>query len=85
MSMIESIEADIVYNCDLCGERFNSVDDAQKHSQKAHPELALNNDSDRGLWTSTPAEDKEDERVVDAILLHEMRQRAASLLELSKM
>jgi hypothetical protein len=49
MSMIESIEADIVYNCDLCGERFNSVDDAQKHSQKAHPELALNDDSDRGL------------------------------------
>ena len=58
--MIESIEADIVYNCDQCGERFNSVEDAQDHSRKVHPELALNNDSDRGSWTTTPVENKEE-------------------------
>lgn len=48
MSMIESVEADISFVCDLCGERFNSEDEAQIHNQKVHP-VVLNDDTDRGL------------------------------------
>ena len=62
--MIESIEAEIAYKCDLCGELFNSAEDAQNHNQKSHPESGLKDDTDRGLWTSTPAEDREEERAV---------------------
>lgn len=49
MSMIETIEAEIAYKCDLCGELFNSAEDAQNHNQKVHPESGLKDDSDRGL------------------------------------
>jgi hypothetical protein len=49
MSMIESVEAEIAYKCDLCGELFNSPAEAQNHNQMAHPESGLKDDSDRGL------------------------------------
>jgi uncharacterized C2H2 Zn-finger protein len=49
MSMIESIEAEIAYKCDLCGELFNSAEDAQNHNQKSHPASGLKDDTDRGL------------------------------------
>jgi formylmethanofuran dehydrogenase subunit E len=35
--MMEAIEAEIAYKCDLCGELFNSPDDAQDHNEKVHP------------------------------------------------
>lgn len=60
--MIESIEAETAYKCDLCGQLFNSADDAQNHNEKAHPGSALKDDSYRELRTSTPAEDREEER-----------------------
>ena len=44
----ESNEVEIAYKCDICGE-FNSTEDAQNHSQNAHPESGLKDDSDRGL------------------------------------
>ena len=47
--MIESIEAEIAYKCDLCGELFNSAEDAQNHNQKSHQESGLKDDTDRGL------------------------------------
>ena len=49
MSMIEAVEADIAYKCDICGERFNSEDEVPNHNQKVHPVPVLNDDSDRGL------------------------------------
>lgn len=49
MSMIETVEAEIAYKCDLCGEIFNSPADAENHNKVAHPESALKDDSDRGL------------------------------------
>lgn len=49
MSMIESVEAEIAYKCDLCGEIFNSSEDAEDHNKEAHPESELKDDSDRGL------------------------------------
>ena len=45
----ETIEADVEYKCDLCEERFSTVSDAMNHSQKNHPELSENDNSDRGL------------------------------------
>lgn len=60
--MIETVEAEIAYKCDLCGEIFNSPADAENHNKEAHPESELKGDSDRGLWTATPAEDREEER-----------------------
>ena len=47
--MSEVIEAEIAYKCDVCGELFNSPDDAQDHSQNAHAKSGLTDDSDRGL------------------------------------
>ena len=46
--MSEAIEAEIAYKCDVCGELFNSPDDAQRHNQNAHAESGLKDDSDRG-------------------------------------
>ena len=46
MSTKESIEAEIMYTCDTCGTRFNTVDDARTHSSKAHKEQG---GSDKGL------------------------------------
>lgn len=61
--MSETIVAEIVYKCDLCGELFNSADDAaQNHYQKAHPEPAEFKLQVTG--TSTPAEEREEERSV---------------------
>lgn len=81
----ETIEGNVQYQCDLCEERFKSVSDALNHSQENHPELSENENSDRGLWTNTPAEDEEERRAVNAIHLHEVRQSAAKLSQLSKM
>lgn len=47
--MQEVIEAEIAYKCDVCGELFNSPDDAQNHFQNAHAKSGLTDDSDRGL------------------------------------
>jgi len=63
MSLLESSEVEIAYKCDLCGEQFNSADDAGNHNKKAHPES--NSKDYFGAWvmgTSTPAEDREEER-----------------------
>ncbi|HKU50547.1 MAG TPA: hypothetical protein VJP79_11390 [Nitrososphaera sp.] len=46
---IESADAEIVYNCDTCGERFNTAGDANAHNQAAHREQGTSDDSDRGL------------------------------------
>jgi len=61
MSLTESVEVEIAYKCDLCVEIFNSPADAQNHNEKVHPESELKDDSDRGLLTLTPAEDREEE------------------------
>ena len=45
-----------MFTCDTGGERFNTVEDAQIHNRNAH------RDSDLGLSTSTPAEDREELR-----------------------
>ena len=47
--MTDSIELEIAYKCDICGELLNSADDAQNHNQRVHPESGLKDDSDRGL------------------------------------
>ena len=63
MSMIESVETEIAYKCDLCGELFNSPGDAQNHNENVHPKPGLKDEL--GSWvvgTSTPAEDREEER-----------------------
>ena len=49
MSTTESAEAEIMFTCDTCGKRFNTVEDAQIHDRNAHRERALNDDTDRGL------------------------------------
>jgi hypothetical protein len=67
--MSESIILETAFKCDTCGKLFNSVDDAQIHNRNAHREGALSDDSDRGLWTSTPAEDVEEARAIDKLRL----------------
>jgi transcriptional regulator NrdR family protein len=49
MSNMESNDATLVYSCDTCGKRFNTVEDAQIHNRNAHRELAPKGDSDYGL------------------------------------
>ena len=60
--MSDSINVETAFSCDFCGELFNSPQEAQKHNQKAHSESGQKNDSDRGLSTSSPAEDEEERR-----------------------
>jgi len=58
--MSEALMVEIAYKCDLCGELFNSTDDAQNHNQKSHNESAPKDEF--GTWvmgTSTPAEGNE--------------------------
>ena len=65
MSMSETIGAEIAYKCDLCGELFNSADDAQNHNQDIHVKSVSNDEF--GPWimgTNTPAEDREQERAM---------------------
>lgn len=55
--MLEPLMVEIAYKCDLCGELFNSADDAQNHNQKSHTEPVPKDEF--GTWvmgTSTPAE-----------------------------
>jgi hypothetical protein len=62
MSMIESVEAEIAYKCDLCGELFSSPEGAQNHNQKVHPKPESKDEmASSNMGTSTPAEDKEEE------------------------
>jgi len=56
--MLESIMPEVAYKCDLCGELFNSAEDAQDHNQKAHAE------SVSIMGTGTPSEDREIERAM---------------------
>lgn len=63
--MLEAVIPEIAYKCDLCGELFNSPDDAQKHNQKIHTESVPKDEF--GSWligTSTPAEVREEERAI---------------------
>lgn len=61
--MSDSIDAAIAYKCDLCGELFNSPAEAQGHNQKAHAEPLPNGELESQVTgTSTPAEDREEER-----------------------
>lgn len=46
MSLLESIEDEITYKCDLCRELFNSADDAGNHKKKAHSESNEENRDD---------------------------------------
>jgi hypothetical protein len=55
--MLDSI-IEVAYKCDLCGELFNSPDDAQDHNQKDHPKFESKDEF--GSWvmgTSTMSED----------------------------
>jgi hypothetical protein len=47
--MSESFMPEVAYKCNICGELFNSSDDAENHNQKVHAESGLKDDSDRGL------------------------------------
>jgi hypothetical protein len=61
--MSESIGAEIAYKCDLCGELFNSPAEAQSHSRKDHVETLPKGELESQVTeTSTPAEDREEER-----------------------
>jgi hypothetical protein len=61
--MSDSVEVEKAYSCDICGELFNSPDDAQKHTKKVHPESVPKDElGSRVTGTSTPAEDREEER-----------------------
>ena len=61
--MTESTEPQRAYKCDICGELFNSSNDALGHSQEAHPEPRLTDGSESSVTsTSTPAEDREEKR-----------------------
>jgi len=48
--MLESIMPEVAYKCDLCGELFNSPQDAQEHDRKAHVESVARENSGRQLW-----------------------------------
>ena len=63
--MLEANGAEIAFKCDLCGELFNSADDAQNHIQNIHVQSVSNDEF--GPWimgTNTPAEDREQERAM---------------------
>lgn len=60
--MSETIVAEIAYKCDLCGELLNSPDDAQTHNAKVHAEPTALEWQVTG--TSTPAEDREEQRAI---------------------
>lgn len=61
--MSETIEAEIAYKCDLCGELFNSPDEAHDHNQKTHAKPVPKGElGAASTGTSTPAEDIEEER-----------------------
>ena len=63
--MLEAIDAEIAYKCDLCGELFYSPTDAQSHNQKAHAESVPKAKPESHVTgTSTPAEDREEERTM---------------------
>jgi hypothetical protein len=63
--MSESLMLEIAYKCDLCGELFNSPNDAQNHNQKAHAESVPKRESWSSIMGSgTPSEDGEIERAM---------------------
>jgi hypothetical protein len=61
--MSDSVDAEIAYKCDLCGELFNSAADAQSHNRKAHADTVPKGElGSQVTGTSTPAEEREEER-----------------------
>ena len=61
--MSDSVDAEIAYKCDLCGELFNSPADAQSHNRKAHTDTVPKGELEWQVTaTTSPAEDKEEER-----------------------
>lgn len=63
--MSESIQAEIAYKCDKCGELFNSPEDAQDHNRMAHSEpLAKKESGSSNMETGTPSEDREIEKAM---------------------
>jgi uncharacterized C2H2 Zn-finger protein len=61
--MSDSVDAEIAFKCDLCGELFNSPADAQSHNRKAHADTVTKGELEwQVTGTSTPAEDREEER-----------------------
>ena len=65
MSMLETIGAERACKCDICGELFNSADDAQNHNQDIHVKSVSNDEFVPWIMgTNTPAEDREQERAM---------------------
>lgn len=66
--MSESINAEIAYKCDLCGQLFNSPANAQNHQIEAHTaSIRKEEAASRVVGTSTPAEDREEERTAKSV------------------
>lgn len=61
VNMSDSLDAEIAFKCDLCGELFDSPIDAQSHSRKAHAEPGPTGEEESQVkGTSAPAEDNHD-------------------------
>jgi len=58
--MSDSIDVETAFSCDFCGALFNSPQEAQRHNKEIHTE------ENRGLSTSTPAEEREGKRASQA-------------------
>jgi hypothetical protein len=62
--MIQSVEAQITYKCDVCGELHFRRRSSEPQAE-AHPRSGLKDKLEsRVTGTSTPAEDREEERSV---------------------
>jgi hypothetical protein len=60
--MSDSVDADIAYKCDVCGEIFTSPAEVQSHSREAHADNMQKGEFESEIpRTSTPAEDREEE------------------------
>lgn len=58
--MLDSIMAEIAYKCDLCGELFNSPDEAEYHNQNIHtPRVSSDEFGSWVMGTSTPSDNSE--------------------------
>jgi len=42
--MSEAITPEIAYSCDVCGELFDSPEDAQRHNQESHAQPTQKDD-----------------------------------------
>ena len=60
--MSDSVDADIDYKCDICGEIFTSPAEVQSHSREVHADNQPGEELESKVArTSTPAEDREEE------------------------